>query len=96
VADLPIYAVDGLTRRAAPLQATRDAADAAVRLAPGVAATLGVGDGDRLSVLQDGRGGEFAVRVDPRVAEGCAWLSAGVPGSEALGPAFGELSLARV
>jgi len=97
VGDLPLYAVDALVRRAAPLQATRDAAEAGlVRVGTALAGRLELADGDRLTVSQGGGSAEFAVRVDPRVADDCVWLSAGVAGSERLGPAFGELGVARV
>jgi len=96
IGDRPLYAVDALVRRAAPLQATRDAADLAACLAPGLAGALGVADGDRVAIQQGGAAGEFVVRVDPRVAEPCVRLPVAVPGAERLGPAFGELSVAKV
>jgi NADH-quinone oxidoreductase subunit G len=96
IGDRPLYAVDALVRRAAPLQATRDAADLAACLAPGLAGALGVADGDRVAIRQGGAAGEFVVRVDPRVAEPCVRLPVAVPGAERLGPAFGELSVAKV
>jgi NADH-quinone oxidoreductase subunit G len=91
-----IYAVDALVRRAAPLQATRDASESAVRLGPALADRLGLGDGDRVRVGPDGAGSEFVVRIDPRVAEPGVWLPAGAAGTERLGPAFGDLSVAKV
>jgi len=96
IGDRPLYAVDALVRRAAPLQATRDAADLAACLAPGLAGALGVADGDRVAIRQGGAAGEFVVRVDARVAEPCVRLPVAVPGAERLGPAFGELSVAKV
>jgi NADH-quinone oxidoreductase subunit G len=93
----PPYAVDALVRRAAPLQATLDAADLAVaRIAPALASALGVADGDRVTIRQTGGGAELVARVDARVAESCVWLPAGVPGTERLGTAFGELSVTKV
>jgi NADH-quinone oxidoreductase subunit G len=91
-----IYAVDALVRRAAPLQATQDASEPAARLGPALAGRLGLADGDRVTVGQGGAGGQFVVRIDARVAEPGIWLPAGVAGTERLGPAFGELSVAKV
>jgi NADH-quinone oxidoreductase subunit G len=96
IGDRPLYAVDALVRRAAPLQATRDAAELGAGLAPGLARALGVADGDRVAIRQNGTAGEFVVRVDPRVAEPCVRLPVAVPGAERLGPAFGELSVTKV
>jgi len=90
------YAVDPLVRRAAPLQATRDADERAARFAPALASALGVADGDRVAIRQGGEGAEVVARIDARVAASCVWLPAGVAGTERLGPAFGELSVAKV
>jgi NADH-quinone oxidoreductase subunit G len=82
-------------RRSAPLQATVDAQSALARVAPALAARLGIADGDRVTVGQGDGGGSFPVARDDRVPDGCVWLPAGVPGTEGLGAAFGELSVAR-
>jgi NADH-quinone oxidoreductase subunit G len=95
VGPVPPYAVDALVRRSAPLQATVDARSALVRVAPGLAARLGVADGERVAVGQGDDGGSFPVVLDDRVPDGCVWLPAGVPGTEGLGAAFGELTVAR-
>jgi len=55
-----------------------------------------VADGDRVAIRQGGDGAEVVARVDARVAASCVWLPAGVAGTECLGPAFGELSVAKV
>ena len=96
IGDRPLYAVDALVRRAAPLQATRDATDLRVCLAPGLARALGVVNGDRVAIHQDGTVGEFVAGIDPRLAEPCVRLPVAVPGAERLGPAFGELRVAKV
>jgi NADH-quinone oxidoreductase subunit G len=95
VGPVPPYAVDALVRRSAPLQATVDAQSALARVAPALAARLGIADGDRVTVGQGDGGGSFPVARDDRVPDGCVWLPAGVPGTEGLGAAFGELSVAR-
>ena len=37
-----------------------------------------------------------ALRIDGRVPDGCAWVPAGVSGSEALAGQFGDLILEKV
>ncbi|MCU0766497.1 MAG: NADH-quinone oxidoreductase subunit NuoG [Gammaproteobacteria bacterium] len=95
VGAVPPYAVDALVRRSAPLQATRDALGAKARIAPSLAARLGVAAGDCVAVGQGGARGVFPVELDPRVPDACVWLPAGVQGTEALGAAFGELTVAK-
>ena len=93
VGDVPIYAVDALVRRSRPLQETPLAVEAALRVAPGTAARLGLTAGARVRVRQDGTQAELEVVLDRRVADGCALVHAGVPGSEGLGPAVGPLEI---
>ncbi len=93
VGDVPIYAVDPLVRRSRPLQETPLAVEAALRVAPATAARLGLAAGARVRVRQDGTQAELEVVLDRRVAEGCALVHAGVPGSEGLGPAVGPLEI---
>ncbi|HEC17158.1 MAG TPA: NADH-quinone oxidoreductase subunit G [Sedimenticola sp.] len=97
IGEVPIYAADALVRRAAALQETKDARDAAVARANAtVAGKAGVGDGDTVAVVQGGQRAKLVLRVDARVPDGCVWVAAGVPGSESLGDQFGEISLEKV
>jgi len=84
LADVPLYAVDGLVRRSGPLQATQDALAAAVYCDESTAATLGVTTSASVKVRQ---GGEVILPlvIDNRVARGCVWIPAGTPGSVGLG-----------
>jgi NADH-quinone oxidoreductase subunit G len=92
VGEVPIYASDALVRRAGALQSTPDHVDASVRLAPAVAQTLGLDDGARVSVTQGDTQITLPLVVDASVAEGTAWIPAGVPGSSR-GPAFGPVTI---
>ncbi len=92
VGEVPIYASDALVRRASALQSTPDHVDASVRLAPAVAMTLGLDDGARVSVTQGDSQITLPLVVDASVAEGTAWIPAGVPGSSR-GPAFGPVTI---
>ncbi|MFP4606016.1 MAG: NADH-quinone oxidoreductase subunit NuoG [Thiohalospira sp.] len=92
---VPLYAVDSLVRRAAPLQHTADARFDGVVLHPEEARRHGVAEGDRVRVTQGAGAVTVEVVVDPAVPEGCLWLPAGIPGTEGLGAAFGPADLAK-
>jgi NADH-quinone oxidoreductase subunit G len=92
VGEVPIYAGDALVRRAGALQATPDHVTAGVRLAPAVAARLGLEDGVSVSVAQGEHRVTLPLRVDANIADGAAWIPAGVPGSSR-GPACGPVTI---
>jgi NADH-quinone oxidoreductase subunit G len=92
VGEVPIYAGDALVRRAGALQATPDHVAAGVRLAPAVAASLGLEDGSNVSVAQGDLRVTLPLRVDANIADGAAWIPAGVPGSSR-GPACGPVTI---
>ena len=74
IGDVPIYAVDALCRRSAPLQQTAHAANDWLGLNPADAGRLGLADGAMARVSQGGQSAEFEVRVSEKVPEGGAWL----------------------
>jgi len=96
IGDVPIYAVDGLVRRAPALQRTAAAVGFGVGLHPAEAARLGLADGAQVTVTQGDARVEAAVHCDRRIAEGCARISAALPGSGRLGMAFGPVTLEKV
>ncbi len=86
LASLPIYAVDSLVRRAAPLQATVQAQEARVAwVGPAEAERLGVASGSRIEVRTEQGRIELAVRIDASLAPGCIALAGGIPETVALG-----------
>jgi NADH-quinone oxidoreductase subunit G len=93
IGEVPIYAVDALVRRAPALQATAHAVDAAARVNPRLAKASGLAAGRPVRVAQDGVVLTLELVVDPRVPDGCVLIHAGVPGSRALGPSFGPVTL---
>jgi NADH-quinone oxidoreductase subunit G len=94
--DVPIYAVDGLVRRAGALQQTTAAMGFGVWLHPAEAARLGLEDGARVRVVQGNNRVETEVHCDRYIAEGCARIPAAIPGSGGLGAAFGTVTLEKV
>ncbi|MFC1684191.1 NADH-quinone oxidoreductase subunit NuoG [Pseudomonadota bacterium] len=97
VGNVPIYASDAMVRRAGSLQRTKEARDSvAVRVNAAVANNNGLADGDSVAVMQGENRATLPLKIDVRVPDGCAWVSAGVPGSETLGGQFGEVTLEKV
>jgi NADH-quinone oxidoreductase subunit G len=93
VADVPIYAMDPLVRRALSLQSSPLAQPVEVRLHPDVAQELGVAERDRVQVRQNGVAVDLPLVLDGSVPKGCAWIPAGLPASIMLGPAVGPVSI---
>ena len=93
VADVPIYAVDPLVRRARSLQASPLARPAEVRLHPDAARDLGVAGREQVQVRQNGVAVDLPLVLDDSVPPGCAWIPSGLPASVALGPAVGPVAI---
>lgn len=85
LADVPIYAIDGLVRRSDPLQSTADAIKTAVYVNSATANRLGVHDGQDVTVKQSGAALRLPVTVTDIIADGCVWIPAGMASSVGLG-----------
>ncbi len=95
IGEVPIYSVDGLVRRSAPLQQTADARGAAVYLNSAQAAALGLAQGEGARVEQGGGSVTLPVVIDERVADGCAVIPAALPETAALGAIHGPVQISR-
>jgi len=93
VADVPIYAGDGIVRRAPALQATVDAQTAAVSLSDATAQRLGLSTGVRVTVRQGNHSIALPVEIDPRVPEGCAYIPVGLAEATHLGEGYGPVTI---
>jgi len=91
MADVPIYAVDALVRRARSLQQSPLARPAEVRLHSEVAAELGVVGREQVQVRQNGVAVDLPLVLDDSISKGCAWIPAGLNASIALGPTVGPV-----
>ena len=91
VADVPIYAVDALVRRARSLQQSSLARPVEVRLHSEVAAALGIVGREQVQVRQNGVAVDLPLVLDDSIPKGCAWIPAGLNASIALGPAVGPV-----
>jgi len=96
LAELPIYSVDALVRRAVPLQQTRDADKGQLRMNADLAKRYSVQEGDLLRITQNNVQAEFSVCIDDTTADQCVRLSAAIPGTEQIGGMTGLVSLQKV
>ena len=93
IADVPIYAVDPIVRRAPALQRTADARPPAVGIASELAAERGIVDGTPVRVSQGGAHVVLPARVDASLAANVIRVAAGHALTAALGPMFGTLAI---
>ncbi len=96
IGGVPMYNIDGITRRAHALQLTPDAWGSGLRMNAASAERLGVAGGAAVRITQDDTSAELAVGIDDTVPDGCVWLPTAVSGSEALGAGFGPVSVEKV
>jgi len=93
VADVPIYYTDALVRRAAALQATRDAQAPEVGLPSALWQQLGLRPGARVSVSQNGASAVLPAREDPSLAPTAVRVAAAHPSTASLGAMFGAIGV---
>jgi len=93
--DVPMYSVDPLVRRSRPLQEAADAGRPVARVAREDAERLGLTDGARALVRQEGNEQLFEIAVDDGLAAGCVWLPQGLVETAALPSASGPVELER-
>jgi len=94
LADVPMYAVDSIVRRATALQATHDNPRPAARVNQAEADRLGVFNGTPVTVRMVEGSANLPVVVDERVPDGCVLVSSGYPETATLG-AFGPATVVR-
>jgi len=94
IADVPIYSVDPIVRRAPSLQLTADARSPLAGVPSELAAERGIGDGAAVRITQGGRSVVLTARVDPSLASNVVRIAAGHPLTAGLGPMFGPLEIA--
>ena len=95
VGETPMYAVDALVRRAAPLQETADADVAYAQLAPEEGKRLKLADGDKVALRYNGTRVTLSVKFDEGIAAGEVWVPAGLAATVALGPASGAIEVEK-
>jgi NADH-quinone oxidoreductase subunit G len=95
VGEVPIYAVDGLCRRADALQSTKLADVDYLGLNPADCDAMGLAEGATAIVTQDGVRAEVAVRALESVPPGAAWLAGATVVTAELGALVGPLSVEK-
>jgi NADH-quinone oxidoreductase subunit G len=96
VADVPVYATDGMVRRAPSLQLTADAQEPVVGVPSTLWRQLGLQPGARVRVTQGEGAIVLAAREDTTLAAGAVRVAAGHPSTAALGAMFGSVTIEKV
>jgi NADH-quinone oxidoreductase subunit G len=94
LAEVPVYAVDALTRRAVSLTQTADHPRPGARLNAHQAQQLGLAGGDAVRVVMREGEAQLDVLIDARVPDGCVLVYSGFPETAGLG-AHGPASIVR-
>ena len=95
VADVPIYFSDGLARRSAPLQKTRQSRVPRAMMNERLLSQIGATLGGPIKVASATGTVEIVVGVDNGLPDGCVRLSGAHSSTALLGAMFGELSIER-
>ena len=95
IADVPIYATDSLVRRATSLQLTVDGRPPVASLPTALWSRLGLSDGARVRVSQDGASALLPARLDATLADTVVRVPAGHPDTAALGAMFGAIAVEK-
>jgi NADH-quinone oxidoreductase subunit G len=96
VAEVPIYSVDALVRRAESLQKTTDAKAPTLRACAATLASIGVAAGDSVAVKSEHGTARLVVQQDDTVAEGCVRVASAHESTAALGLPSGVVTVERV
>jgi len=93
IAELPIYAVDGVTRRATALQKTQDAQDEFTKINSALAKKLKLEDGQLITARQGDNTADVTISIDDRITDNCIYLPAGTSAAASLGGGFDTIEL---
>ena len=96
ISDVPIYSTDALVRHASSLQLTADARPPVVRLPTALWNQLGLQEGAKVLVTQDGATVQLPARLDGALPATVVHVPTGHADTAGLGAMFGALSIAKV
>jgi NADH-quinone oxidoreductase subunit G len=91
--DVPMYAGDGVVRRAASLQNTVDAQSLCVRLNSAEAERLGVSSASTVTVKQGDSSAVLELVIDESIPDASAWIPMAVEGNDVLGSVSSAVSI---
>ena len=95
ITDVPMNAIDPLTRRAESLQQTNDVADGKIHISAELAQQIGIDDGELVKVDQDECCINLPVMIDARVPSNCVQLHAAQSCHAELGAWYGNVKLTK-
>ncbi len=93
IAELPIYSVDAIVRRAQALQKTADAQVNCARINSALADKLNLQDGQSVTAVQDDNAVDIIISIDERIADNCVYIPAGIEQAAALGGGYEAIEL---
>jgi NADH-quinone oxidoreductase subunit G len=93
IAEVPIYAVDAMVRRAAPLQATADADLWQIRINSATAETSGLSSAVEAKLTQGEGEVVLPLLIDDRLPDNAVYLPAGISATVGLGAGFASVEL---
>ena len=93
IGHLPLYAVDVLVRRAPPLQETSDSLTAMFAVNKNTAAKLGLNGSNSAVVVQSNKRISIPIYIEEAIPDDCAFIPAGVTGSNELGISYGPVEV---
>ena len=94
IAELPIYKVDAVTRRATALQKTQDAQVDFAKINPALAKKLKLEEGQLVTAKQGDNEAEITISIDDRISDNSVYLPAGIDAAASLGGGFDSIELA--
>lgn len=95
LAEVPIYRIDNMVRRATALQLTDDNPGTSARVNSDQAAKLKIKKGDAIRVRMLEGDAQVNVEIDERIPDACIWIPAGYSETSALG-ACGPASVSKI
>ena len=93
VAELAIYKVDAVTRRATALQKTQDAQVDFAKINSALAKKLKLDDGQVVIAKQGENEAEITISIDDRISDNSVYLPAGIDAAASLGGGFDSIEL---
>jgi NADH-quinone oxidoreductase subunit G len=93
IAELSIYNVDALTRRATALQQTQDAQVDFAGINSALAKKLKIEDAQIVTAKQGDNSAEVTISIDDRITDNCVYLPAGNIAAASLGGGFDTIEL---
>ncbi|MCB1713791.1 MAG: NADH-quinone oxidoreductase subunit G [Candidatus Competibacteraceae bacterium] len=93
LADVPIYSVDALVRRADALQQTPLAQPAQIRINSQTAQKLGLHNAAQAKAKQSNGEIVLPLVLDDSIPDACVWIAAGLTETAQLGPMIGPIEL---